>query len=266
MARTKTKPVPESNPISVPLYTPWDAARYLRVPFWAVSTLAGRFRGWPEPEFYFRYFWREFGRVRVEDDLAFPAGHPDERPRISFLRLAELFVRAGALQALAEWPQYSERRLEPIEKFQHAVWRGLEDSNPQTVSFDGFPAEEQAEKLAKLFTHIPNESQALLIRKHLRLRLERVEVEDGQPVRIYPPTRDPADTSPRIVALDPRVRFGRPTLIKSGLPTDSLFERYQAGDPIATLARDYDVAPGDVEEVIRYESRPSFPLLPFLGW
>lgn len=267
VAKTKKKPVPEQNPVEVPLYTPWDVARYLRLPLSAVSALTGRFRGWPEPEFFFRYFWRELPRpFFFDDDLATPPGYPEERSRISFHRLAELFIRAGVLQALVEWPRSGEKRPEPWENLHHTVWRGLEDTHRESISFDASPIEERADRLAEPFTRHLDEGQTALIRKHLMLRLDRVETEGDVPVRIFPPTRDPAETSPRIVVLDPRVRFGRPTLAGRGLPTDSLFERYQASDSVAVLAKDYEITPSEVEEAIRYESRPSPPLLPFPGW
>jgi uncharacterized protein (DUF433 family) len=86
------------------------------------------------------------------------------------------------------------------------------------------------------------------------------------PIRIYPFSRDPPERSPRIVALDPRIRFGRPMLAERGVPTDILFERYQAGDAVAELAEDYDLTPPEVEEAIRYEALPPSPRLLFPGW
>jgi uncharacterized protein (DUF433 family) len=267
VAKTKKKPIPEQNPVEVPLYTPWDVARYLRVPLWAVSALTGRFRGWPEPEFFFRYFWRELPRpFFFDDDLAMPPGYPEDQSRISFRRFADLFIRAGILQTLVDWPQYGEKRLERRENLHHAIWRGLEDTSREAVPFDISPAEERADRLAEPFSRHLDERQAALIRKHLTLRLDRVETKDEVPIRIYPPTRDPADKSPRNVVLDPRVRFGRPTLAGRGVPTDSLFERYQAGDSVAMLVKDYDLTTGEVEEAIRYESRLTPALLPFPGW
>jgi uncharacterized protein (DUF433 family) len=111
-----------------------------------------------------------------------------------------------------------------------------------------------------------DEGQGALIRKHLTIRLERVETEKDSPVRVYPPSREPVDSSTRVIVVDPKVRFGRPTLNGSGLPTDIVFERHQAGDSIAELAADYSISRAEVEEAIRYESRPSNPFIPFYGW
>jgi uncharacterized protein (DUF433 family) len=146
------------------------------------------------------------------------------------------------------------------------VWRGLEDTHREPVAFGASPNTHLANHLVQPFAGRLDEGQAALLRKHVVVRLDRVDVEGGVPERLYPPTRDPAEKSPRVIVLNPRIRFGRPTVVGHGLPTDSLFERYLAGDSVAALAKDYDLTPSEVEEAIRYESRPPAPLLPFFGW
>jgi uncharacterized protein (DUF433 family) len=272
VAKTKKKPVPKQNPVEVPLYTPWDVARYLRLPLGAADTLTGRFRGWPEPDYLFRYLWRYPHQLSlVDDDFAFPPGSPDDRYRISFRRFADLFVRAGVLHALAEWSQTRVRHRQAgeasetrrWESLHRTIWRGLEDTSREPVPFDASPAGERADRLAEPFARGLDGNLAALLKKQLATRLDRVETERNVPVRLYPPTREPADASPRMVVLDPKIRFGRPTVAGRGVPTDSLFERYQAGDAVTDLADDYGLTPGEVDEAIRYESRPP---LPFSGW
>lgn len=90
----------------------------------------------------------------------------------------------------------------------------------------------------------------------LRLCLDRVEMREGVPARLFPFSRVPADGSPRTIVMDPRIRFGRPTVAGRGIPTDVLFERHQAGDSIAELAEDYGLTTAEVEEAIRYEAMP----------
>ena len=115
------------------------------------------------------------------------------------------------------------------------------------------------------FTLLDAEVQ-IVLRKWLVLRLERVTLEDGLPVRLYPFSRDPAEDSPRLIVQDPRIRFGRPTISGKGLPTDILFERYQAGDSITELAADYDLPLAEMEEAIRYESLRPTSLCQFFRW
>jgi uncharacterized protein (DUF433 family) len=267
VAKPKTKPVAEQNPVEVPLYTPWDAARYLRLPLGAADALTGRFRAWPEPDFVFRYLWRHPHQLSLfDDDIASVPGEPADRHRISFRRFADLFVRAGILHALVDWPRGKTRPPDYWENLHRTVWRGLEDTHREPVPFGASPNDQLADRLVQPFAGRLDEGQTAVLRKHVVVRLNRVDVEGGVPVRLYPPTRDPEEKSPRTIVLDPRVRFGRPTVAGHGVPTDSLFERYLAGDSVATLAKDYDLTPGEVEEAIRYESRPPGPLLPFFGW
>lgn len=267
MAKTKKTPRAEQNPFEVPLYTPWDVARYLHVPLAVADGLSGRFPGWPEPDFLFRYARRYRYLLPVADDtLDLPPGVAEHPPRISFQGFASVFVRVGVLAALAQWLRAGIRRPDEWERLNRIIWRGLEDTSRSPVPFDSSPTWERAESLVALFADQLDEGQTTLLRKMLAVRLDRVDSEGGIPRRVYPPTRDPAEPSPRTVVLDPRVRFGRPTVSGSGVPTDSLFERYLAGDSTAVLARDYDLTAGEVEEAVRYEARPPILVSPFAGW
>jgi uncharacterized protein (DUF433 family) len=256
----------ETNPVEVPLYTPWDAARYLHLPLWAVFTLSGRFRGWPEPEWFFFHFRRGFPYpLLFDDDLELPP-HDEERGRISFRRFANLFVRAAIFQVLVEWSRVGEKQRDRWENLYHTLWRGLEDTHREPVPFDDSPPDKRVDRLVEPYSGRLEEGQLGLLRKWFTLRLERVDVNEGRPVRLYPFSRDPAENSPRIIILDPRIRFGRPTIADRGVPTDSLFERYQAGDSVAELVEDYALTTDEVEEAIRFEALPPAPLFPFYGW
>jgi uncharacterized protein (DUF433 family) len=226
---TQAKPIAEQNPVEVPLYTFADAARYARVPLWVVAV---RFDRWHPKELFERLVHGDF------------LPHLDARePRISFRHFVEVFLRAGALQAGASLSQ--SNRDQPTLRL---VWnwflkRGA-DNRPLQL----------------------DQPQIDFVWKHLALRGARVEMRDGVPVRLFPPTRDPEEASPRFVVMDPRVRFGRPVLAGRGVPTDMLFERFRAGDSPAELAADYDLTPEEVDEAIRYEATPVAPLFPFGDW
>ncbi len=68
------------------------------------------------------------------------------------------------------------------------------------------------------------------------------------------------------MVMDPRIRFGRPTVVAHGTPTDILLERHQAGDSIAELADDYGIPAAEVEEAIRFEAMAPSLLFPLYGW
>jgi len=56
-----------------------------------------------------------------------------------------------------------------------------------------------------------------------------------------------------MVVIDPYISFGRPVLIKTGIPTIILAERYKAGESIKELVKDYQCDSALIEEGIRCE-------------
>jgi uncharacterized protein (DUF433 family) len=88
----------------------------------------------------------------------------------------------------------------------------------------------------------------------LESHLRRLERGHSGALRLYPFTRPhfPED-NPRSVYIDPTIAFGRPVLAAAKVPTESLVERYLAGEAIEHLARDYDCETLDIQEAIRAE-------------
>jgi uncharacterized protein (DUF433 family) len=85
--------------------------------------------------------------------------------------------------------------------------------------------------------------------------LERVEWgKGGSPLRLFPPTRSDVALSPKVIAINPKVAFGRPTIARNGVTTGVIAERFRAGESLGEIAEDYDLQPSEVEEAIRYES------------
>ena len=82
-------------------------------------------------------------------------------------------------------------------------------------------------------------------------RIERDE--EGLAVRLYPFTRRLGEDTPRLIAIDPRVAFGRPVIAGTRIPTAEVAERFKAGDSIDDLLREYDASPAQVHEAIRCE-------------
>ena len=86
--------------------------------------------------------------------------------------------------------------------------------------------------------------------------LERVEWgPQGLPLRIFPPTRPDVSAAPRIVAINPKVAFGRPVIARNGVTTAVIVERFGMGESLAEIADDYDLELPEVEEALRYESQ-----------
>lgn len=111
------------------------------------------------------------------------------------------------------------------------------------------------------FSRLINISQEgqLAMQEILQAHLHRI-VRDprGLPIRLYPFTRkrDSAQLlveEPRAVVIDPRVSFGRPVLVGTGIPTSVIAERYKAGESMDDLADDYGRTRLEIEEAIRCE-------------
>jgi uncharacterized protein (DUF433 family) len=86
--------------------------------------------------------------------------------------------------------------------------------------------------------------------------LARVEWDvRGMPIRLFPYSREKYSESPKIVYIDPKIRFGKPCISGTRIPTAIIAERYQAGDSMRLLEKDYGLDVATVEEAIRYESR-----------
>jgi uncharacterized protein (DUF433 family) len=97
-------------------------------------------------------------------------------------------------------------------------------------------------------------SGQLAMRKVLEQHLERIEWEAPQaPVRLYPFLSSEAPASQRPIAIDPRIAFGRPIVVRTGVSTQVIAERIDAGETIAALAEDYDLAPEEIEKAVLYE-------------
>lgn len=95
------------------------------------------------------------------------------------------------------------------------------------------------------------EDGQLIIRDLVEASLMRIERdEEGLAARLFAWTHDPHE--PRVVSIDPRVSFGRPTLAGTGITVEALVDRFHAGDTIASLAEDYRVAPDQVEAMMRW--------------
>lgn len=94
------------------------------------------------------------------------------------------------------------------------------------------------------------------MRDIIRDRLERVRRDPkGVPQKIvlFPARSDRKGSAD--VVIDPRLSFGRPVLDRLGVRTSILAERFDAGDSIEVLAREYEAPPEAIQNAIRCERR-----------
>ena len=84
--------------------------------------------------------------------------------------------------------------------------------------------------------------------------LKRVEWDEWQfPVRLYPFLSIEATSAEKPIAIDPKIAFGRPVVIRAGVSTAAIAERIDAREPTAEVADDYDLTVEEVEQAVLYE-------------
>ncbi len=139
----------------------------------------------------------------------------------------------------------------PVERLDSILQGELEHNWERTNSNEY----KMIDTLLKPYQSILSEIDFAWLEKQLRFVEARIDFEGGQPVRFYPLTRDIIADSPKMIVLDPEIRYGRPTLSGHGLTTKVLLERFLGGDSISEISEDFEIRPEEMEEVIRYEAR-----------
>ncbi len=90
------------------------------------------------------------------------------------------------------------------------------------------------------------------LREAIEQSLTRVFYSDGVACRLFPITRGAqGPDQPKLIVIDPRLAFGRPVLTGTAIPVEGIAQRFQAGDSIETLAREFGVATELVSEALR---------------
>ncbi len=211
------------DPVDIPAYTIADAAQWLRVP---TSTT----RAWLLGQRGFQ-----------------PVVEIADRPSktLSFRNLVDLHVLA-AIRREHEVPMQRVRLAVDFMKSRLRVPNPLSSLQMLTDGRDLLlEAYEQ-------FVNVSRRGQ-MEMRELVQAYLDRVEHDARGPVRLYPFSRKRVLEDPRSIAIDPRVQFGRPCLIGTGIPTAEIADRCKAGESIASLASDHGRHEQQIEEAIRYE-------------
>ena len=223
-----------ADPRELPLYSLSQTARHLKIP---VATLRSWIKG--------RYYLVEGGSRFFNPVIKLP---DPQVPLLSFFNLVEAHVLSGI------------RRIEkvPFAKVRSAL-AYLENTLPsahpladyqfQTDGVDLF-----VERLDELIA-VSQDGQ-IGIKEVLKNYLRRIERDvELKPFKLYPFVRPTLQTAePRPIVINPLVSFGRPVIVGTGVPTEVIAERFQAGDSTAALARDYGITCEQVEAALSYEA------------
>ena len=97
-------------------------------------------------------------------------------------------------------------------------------------------------------------SGQLAMRHLLEEHLKRIEWDEWQfPVRLYPFLSVEPASAERPIAIDPKIAFGRPIVVRAGISTAAIIGRIDAKEPVAEVAADYDLSVQEVEQAVLYE-------------
>lgn len=234
------------DPRHIPAYSIFEAARYLVVP-------VGTLRSWLLGRHYQVRGIKKFFKPLI--DLPNP-----EIRQLSFTNLVEAHVlrvirleHRISLQKVRMALDYLEREA----KMPHPLVRAEFQTDGVDLFLDTMFQTDESEQVPDSTRVLINASQSgqMAIRQALKNYLQRIERDEaGLAARLFPFTRpEEKEDDPRIVMIDPRISFGRPVLVGTGIPTLILAERYKAGDSIEDLARDYDCDHLLIQEAIRCE-------------
>lgn len=211
----------------IPAYTIAEAAGYLRLP---KSTL----RAWMLGQKGFQSV------INIADKPG---------RRLSFINLVEAFVLSG-IRREHSIPLPKVRVAVAYLRRTFKTKRPLAEEQFATDGVDLFV--EKFEQLIGATQH-----GQLQLREIILDRLKHVRRDPkGIPEKIALfPARGNASQPVGDVVIDPRLSFGRPVLDGFGLRTSIVAERFEAGEQIEELAKDYDVPPEAIENAIRCERR-----------
>lgn len=232
--RTKIDIYRGKTPADIPVYSVSEAAHYLRLP---VATV----RAWALGR---QYPTRSGGGdFRPLIDIADPEGR-----RLSFRNLGELHV-LGSIRRV------HQVKLPAVRKAIDYLRRRFHSDHPlleEKMLTDGKDLFiQQYENLVTI-----SQQGQMAMKEVMAVYLKRVEWDNGgMPVRLFPFTRERFQESPETISIDPRIRFGKPCIRGTRIPTSIIAERHQAGDSIDLMAEDYGRSPEEIEEAIRYEGR-----------
>jgi uncharacterized protein (DUF433 family) len=91
-------------------------------------------------------------------------------------------------------------------------------------------------------------------REFVSLYLQRIHRDSkGVATYLYPFISSDSADEPQHVSISPKVSFGRPVLVGTGVATSLIAGRFAARDSVADLAKEYDVDTRILEDAIRWE-------------
>jgi uncharacterized protein (DUF433 family) len=165
-------------------------------------------------------------------------------PELSFANLVEAHV----LRVIRENHQI---KLDRVRTALDYLSSNLETDHPliqhrfQTDGVDLFV--DSMERLVNV-----TRSGQLAMKETLKFLLTRIEW--GIASRLFPLIQTEGDAT-KILCIDPRISFGKPTIVGTGIPTAAIADLYEAGEEVEDIAHEFSCTSDQVRTAIRFESR-----------
>jgi len=239
-AKVPTPIAPDDRRITIPLFTTRETARYVGVP---ASTMRNWIRGYAYPI--------HGGLGRAEPMVSSVEKSDPSKATVPFIGLAEaLVIQAFKREKLSI--QKVRAALDAIRRevaLEHALANKTVYTAGASILWDYARRAGDAE-IAQLvepssgqivFTE-PVSEYLQLIAYDANLWASKIQLPAFQPTR---------------VVVDMKRGFGRPILDKQRLPLDGILSRFAASEKISDIARDLELDPTEVENVIRVAWRPA---------
>ena len=235
MSVTKFKLYDGRDPREIPAYMLQEAARYTGVP---LNTLKSWVAG--------RTYSTGNGARRSAPLIIRP---PGRESLLSFTNLIEAHV----LNAIRRKHSVAMPRVRNALDFLSNKFESKHPLAEHDFETDG------VDLFVEKFGELINVSRGgqLAMKEILRAYLTRIERdENGLARQLFPFTRIASEghvDAPKLVAINPRVAFGKPVIAGTGIPTTIIAERYKTGESMADIADDYGRKLIEIEEAIRCE-------------
>ena len=217
------------DPRELPFYTVADAARYLRLPS---STL----RAWCGD--------KEYRLVAGGHRKMAPILRRDpETKRLTFHNLVEAFVVSSITRVfqirLADFRLALDRVGGERPLIDHVFHASHDDLYIEATD--------------RVLVDIHRSPGQIGIRPIMDTVLSRIAFDVGKPER-FSPWRESVVES-RVVSIDARRAFGRPTVSGRSLKVESIIDLFDAGESVETIASGYDLDPQVVQDVLAWGGR-----------
>jgi uncharacterized protein (DUF433 family) len=167
-------------------------------------------------------------------------------PRLSFFNLVEAHVLRAVRTTHEVKMSYVREALDYAEN-EFDITRLLLSDELRAAAGGLF-----IERLGKLIDL--SHSGQLAIIEVLNAHLKRINRDiAGLPLRLFPVVAPLGPGSPKVVAIDPLIAFGRPFIVGKGVRTSTIVERLDAGEPREVLAADYKLEDSEINAAVLYE-------------